>query len=115
MIKQLIIVISLLAFSFNGMAQSNNPMGSALNFTKTMKLPTRKEVGKKEVTGKYIFTVDIDGTLTNIRVKDSMGYGLDDQVVKKLSEAKNWKVAEIDGIKTAVSYTLPLRVALPKK
>lgn len=47
MMKQLMIVISLLAFSLNGMAQSNNPMGSALDFTKTMKLPTRKEVGKK--------------------------------------------------------------------
>lgn len=40
---------------------------------------------------------------------------LDDQVVKKLSEAKNRKVAKIEGIKTAVSYTLPLRLALPEK
>lgn len=115
MIKQLMIVISLLAFSLNGMAQSNNPMGSALDFTKTMKLPTRKEVGKKELRGEYIFTVDLEGNLTNIRVKDSMGYGLDDHVVKKLSEAKNWKVAEIDGVKKAVNYTLPLKLTLPKK
>lgn len=115
MIKQITVLISFLTLSLNGIAQSNNPMGSTLDFTKTMKLPTRKETGKKEVKGEYNFTVDIDGNLTNVRVKDSMGFGLDDHIVKKLSEAKNWKVAEIDGVKKAVTYTLPIKLTLPKK
>ncbi|GEM65903.1 hypothetical protein SF1_38850 [Sphingobacterium faecium NBRC 15299] len=115
MIKQLAILITFLVLSFDGVAQSNNTSNFASDITRTIKLPTRKEVGKKKLLGKYRFTVDVDGRLKDITVKDSMGYGIDEDIIKKLYEAKNWKVAEINGEKRAISYTLPILLTLPKK
>lgn len=115
MIKQLTIVITFLTFSINAMAQSTHPFGNVLDFTKTFKLPTRKEVGKKALKGEYTFTVDTNGNLINVIVKDSMGYGFDNHIVTKLSETKNFKVPEFNGSKQAITYTLPLKITLPKR
>lgn len=114
MIKQLTVLITFLTFSINGMAQSTHPFGKLLEFTKTFKLPTQKEVGKKALKGEYTFTGHTNGNLTNVIVKDSMGYGFDDQIMKNLSETKNFKVPELNAVKQAISYTLPLKIALPK-
>ncbi|MBE8712206.1 hypothetical protein [Sphingobacterium hungaricum] len=83
--------------------------------TKDLTLPTRKDAGKKELVGKYTFVVELDGSASTVAVKDSMGFGIDEDIVKKLSQAKGWKVAEVNGTPTRISYNLPIRLVLPKK
>lgn len=85
------------------------------NVTQNLKLPTRKETGKKKLCGKYWFVVELDGTLNEITVKDSIGYGVDEQIVKRLLKAKNWKVVKVGDVPTRVAYELPIIIELDKK
>ncbi|WP_282636507.1 hypothetical protein [Sphingobacterium thalpophilum] len=55
------------------------------SLTKGLKLPTRKETGKKILKGVY---VEIDGTVKDVQVKDNMGFGVDEEVIKKLKASK---------------------------
>ncbi|MCW8313514.1 MULTISPECIES: energy transducer TonB [Sphingobacterium] len=83
--------------------------------TKGLKLPTRKETGKKILKGVYRFTVETDGTVRDVQVKDSMGFGVDEEVIKKLKASKNWKVVIFDGEPRRIDYSLPINITLPKK
>jgi len=116
MLKNVIFLLSLLVFGSAVKAQSNStdPNEAGNLITKSLKLPTVKEVGKKEVKGIYLFTVELDGTVKDIKVKDSVGYGIDEQIIIQISKAKDWKVAEFDGKPRRIQYRLPLVVKLPK-
>lgn len=83
--------------------------------TKELKLPTRKQAGKKQLAGTYSFVVEIDGTLGDVAVKDSMGHGVDEQIVNQLKQTKGWKVVMVDGKGMRVAYSLPITVLLDKK
>lgn len=80
-----------------------------------LQLPTSKQIGKKEALGKYTFTVELDGSLSDIKVKDSIGYDIDAQIVKTLQFVKNCSVAEVNGVPTRIAYSLPIRIRFPKK
>ena len=80
-----------------------------------LKLPTSIQIGKKEVLGKYTFIVELDGSLSDIKVKDSIGFDIDYQIVKTLKNAKNWSVVEVNEVPTRISYSLPIRIKFPKK
>ena len=75
-IKKLLTIIVLVAAVSMGYAQTDVSTAAG-EITSELKFPTRKEAGKKELHGKYTFVVELDGTLSNIAVKDSMGYGMD--------------------------------------
>ncbi|SFC77581.1 hypothetical protein SAMN05421747_1251 [Parapedobacter composti] len=83
--------------------------------TNTLVLPTAKEVGKKLLTGAVVFVVELDGSLSEIKFTDSIGYGIDEQIINQLKNSKNWTPAMIDGSPMRVSYKLPLRIVLPKR
>ncbi len=81
----------------------------------TLVLPTAKEVGKKQLTGAVVFVVELDGSLSGIKFTDSIGYGIDEQIINQLKNSKNWTPAVMDGNPIRISYKLPLQIALPKK
>jgi len=116
MLKNVIFLLSLLVFGSRVKAQSNSidPNEAGNSIAKSLTLPTVKEVGKKEVKGIYLFTVELDGTVKNIKVKDSIGYGIDEQIITQLSKATGWKVAEMGGKPIRIQYRLPLAIKLPK-
>jgi len=113
-VKLSLTVMLLSVMAITGYAQTD-PAKAIECITKEIKLPTRKEVGKKELFGTYTFIVETDGSISNIAIVDSTGFGVDEQVVKQLSDTKNWKVQEIAGEPTRISYKLPLRIKLPKR
>lgn len=83
--------------------------------TNALVLPTAKEIGKKQLTGAVVFVVELDGSLSGIKFTDSIGYGIDEQIIDQLKNSKNWTPAVIDGSPTRIAYKLPLRIVLPKK
>ncbi|NQD70933.1 hypothetical protein HP439_09410 [Sphingobacterium shayense] len=113
-IKKLLIGIGLATVTTPGYTQTDVSKVTE-DITSEMRLPTRKEVGKRELSGVYTFVVELDGTLGNIAVKDSAGFGIDIQVVKQLSNAKNWKVPVFEDGPRRIAYSLPIRFHLPKK
>lgn len=92
-----------------------DPKSVAESTTTELKLPTRKEAGKKKLSGVYTFIVELDGSLSKIVVKDSMGFGVDEQIIRQLSKRKDWKVAVVYGKPQRVAYSLPMTVTLDKK
>src|SRR5690606_165875 len=113
-IKKLLTIIALVSAASMGYAQTS--IGTAaVEITSELKLPTRKEVGKKELCGKYTFAVELDGTLSNIAVKDSMGHGMDEQIIRRLSETKDWKVPVFDDGPRRIAYSLPIIIKIPRK
>ena len=109
-----ILTCFLLILTISGYSQTE-PNKAAELVTKDVKFPTRKQAGKKELIGKYTFVVELDGSLSNVQVKDSIGFGIDEQIVKRLSQLNNFKVPEIAGTPTRVSFSLPIGVPLKKK
>ncbi|MCY4780018.1 hypothetical protein ORI89_10180 [Sphingobacterium sp. UT-1RO-CII-1] len=119
--KQISILICLVAVVTTSYCQELDP-NSTLDHsvtkrtvTKDLKLPTRKETGKKRLSGKYWFVVELDGSLSEVAVKDSIGYGVDEQIVKRLLKAKNWKVVKVGNVPTRIAYELPIVIELDKK
>src|SRR5690606_17752099 len=113
LIKKLLNLTILITVTISTYGQRDINNATA-DITKEIKLPTRKEAGTKQLTGIYTFVVELDGSLSTVGVKDSVGFGIDEQIVKKLSEAKGWKVPEIVGKPARISYQLPIRFHLPK-
>lgn len=113
-IKKLLIIIGLATMATPGYTQTDSDKATK-EISSKITLPTRKEVGERELNGIYTFTVELDGTLSNIAVKDSAGFEIDKQVVDQLSAQKNWKVMVFDGKPKRISYSLPIKFRLPKK
>ncbi|MDR2284351.1 MAG: energy transducer TonB [Sphingobacterium sp.] len=113
-VKQILSLTCLLLLTLTGYSQIDIK-STTESVTKALKLPTRKEVGKKQLSGKYSFVVERDGSLSRIAVKDSMGYGIDEQIIQQLSTPRKWSVAVINGEPQRVAYLLPIRIVLRKK
>ena len=113
-IKKLLAIIGLIGSGAMGYAQTDVSKATQ-DIASEIRLPTRKEAGQRELRGAYTFVVELDGTLGNIAVKDSAGYGIDEMVVEQLSKAKGWKVPIFEDGPRRIAYTLPMTFHLPKK
>lgn len=56
------------------------------------------------------FTVETDGTLTNIKTIHDAGFGTAEQAIKILESFPKWLPGTKDGKKVRVVYTLPIAV-----
>lgn len=56
------------------------------------------------------FVVEVDGSLTNIKVLRDLGFGSGDQAVRLLEKSKKWNPGVQNGRSVRVSYTLPIRI-----
>lgn len=74
----------------------------AKNFNK----PTAKEFKGGEV--QITFTVEIDGTLSDIKVYKDLGFGTGEEAVRVLSGIKNWIPAKKQGKKVRCDFGLPI-------
>ncbi len=119
----LIIFCGLFGFIQQANAQDANQKAVAKNKAEitnyidlnAKKFPTRKEAGKKELTGTFVFVVEADGSINEVTVKDSLGFGLDEMAVQMMTSSKSWQPIIINGVATPVRFSLPLRIKLPKK
>jgi beta-lactamase regulating signal transducer with metallopeptidase domain len=77
---------------------------------KNFKIP--KEASKNKVSGKVIidFYVEKDGSLSDYKIANDLGYGLGDEVIRVLKLSPKWKPGTIDNEPARVMYKLPITV-----
>ena len=75
-----------------------------INFNK----PTEKEFQGGEVL--VSFTVEIDGSLSDIQVYKDLGFGTGQEAVRVLSAIKNWIPAKKQGKKVRCNFGIPIRL-----
>ena len=75
------------------------------NITYPMMASSNSTEGKVVVT----FDVNDDGTVGNVKVKESADPILDDEVVSKVKNMPNWIPAKQNGRAVKVKYTLPIK------
>ena len=64
-----------------------------------------------EVEGTVIinFTVEKDGTLTNIKTAKRLGFGIEEEAIRVLKLTKNWKPALQNGKPISIAYSVPIK------
>lgn len=80
-----------------------------MNFvTKNFKTPDSLEFGG---TVKVLFIIEVDGSITNIKVVKDLGQGTDVETKRVISMFPKWSSGEIGGKKVRVLYELPIKIA----
>lgn len=69
-----------------------------------------KEAKKQSIEGKVIakFVVNSDGSISDIVILKSLGYGCDEEVVRVIKLMPKWKPGSQRGVSTNVYYTVPV-------
>jgi periplasmic protein TonB len=64
-----------------------------------------------EVTVLVSFVIEIDGSITDIKILRNPGYGMDKEAIRVLKSSKTkWKPGIMNGEKVRTLYTLPIKV-----
>ncbi|MET3033723.1 M56 family metallopeptidase [Flavobacterium johnsoniae] len=81
---------------------------------KNFKMPA--EASKNKVQGKVLmeFMIEKDGSLSEIKVKKDLGYGLAEEAVRVLRLSPKWIPATENGEPVRVSYGLPITIQSEK-
>ncbi|RZK51004.1 MAG: energy transducer TonB [Pedobacter sp.] len=61
------------------------------------------------------FTVEKDGSITDIKVDRKVGYGIDEEAVRVISLSPKWIPGSQNGQPIRVSYSIPIKFALENK
>lgn len=66
--------------------------------------------------GKLIiaFVINIDGSLTDIKIVKDIGYGTGIEAIRVLNLSPKWKPGEQNGQTVRCSYLLPINIEAPK-
>lgn len=59
------------------------------------------------------FTVEKDGSLTDIKVDRKLGYGTDEEAVRVLKASKRWNPGMQNGKPVRVKYNIPIKFTMP--
>ncbi|MCC9072042.1 M56 family metallopeptidase [Flavobacterium sp. F-65] len=81
---------------------------------KNFKIP--QEATKNKVSGKVLinFFVEKDGSLSEYKIANDLGYGLGDEVIRVLKLSPKWKPGTLNNEPARVMYTLPITVQTEK-
>jgi len=76
------------------------------NFVKT------KEAVVNKVAGKLIiqFVIAKDGKIVEPKILKSLGYGLDEELIRVVTSYENWNVGQQRGVPVRVLYSIPITV-----
>ena len=79
-----------------------------------MNIEYPEQAQKANIEGKVFvrFSVEKDGSVSNIRILRDIGYGCGDAVVKMLKSMPRWKPARVDGKNVRVEFNLPVNFIL---
>lgn len=87
-----------------------NGLNSFYNYIgKSIRIPSD---AKNKVSGKIYMTfiVDEEGNLVDPKIVKGVGYGLDENAIQLIKEAKKWNPGKIRGIPVRVLYKLPITI-----
>jgi protein TonB len=76
-------------------------------YGKHLEYTARAEADEIEGTVRVSFVVNVDGSITDIKIVKGLGYGLDEEVLKVFKKMPKWKPANKGG------KTVPLRMVTP--
>lgn len=76
-----------------------------------------QEAVSKRIQGKVYaeFTVEKDGTITNVKIHRGIGGGCDEETIRVIKSMPKWIPAEQKGTKIKVKHALPVQFYLPRK
>lgn len=88
------------------------PDGGYENFDeylrRNMEYPKRAEKNKIEGVVYVQFVVNRDGTISNAKTTTSLGYGLEEEAIRLISEYPSWVPGQIDSREVNVQTSLPI-------
>lgn len=75
------------------------------------------EAKEKGIEGKVFvgFIIDKEGSVREVKAKNKIGYGCEEEAVRVISLMPDWKPGYLDGKAVNVSYTIPISFALDSK
>lgn len=75
------------------------------------------QAAKQTIKGKIFveFVIEKDGSLTDIRIRRGLGYGLDEEAQRVLSNSKKWKPGELKGEKIRTRFMIPIAIDIVAK
>lgn len=71
------------------------------------KAPEQEGINGKILT---TFIIEIDGSISNIKIVQDVGYGSGDEVIKVLSKCPKWNPARVNDAPVRVSFQLPISI-----
>lgn len=74
---------------------------------KNMRYPELAKAARVEGSVKLVFTVLPDGSVTNIKVEESAGYGLDEEAIRLLKAGPKW---QSNGQQITTSYSISFKL-----
>jgi len=97
--------------------QPEFPGGNKILFTFISKnFKYTDEMKENELKGRVVasFVVEKDGSLSDIKVIRSIGYGTEDEVLRILKSMPKWIPGEQNGKKVRCSYVIPIMIYATK-
>jgi protein TonB len=79
---------------------------------KNFKVPEEEGLNGKIIT---TFVIEIDGSLSGIKVLQDIGFGTDKEVFRVLTISKKWMPAKLNNIPVRVLYQFPLTIQSGEK
>jgi len=70
----------------------------------------------KGLAGKVftVFTIDIDGSIVDIKIIRELGHGTGEEAIRVLKESPKWSPGEKNGQKVKVLFSLPITIQTKK-
>ena len=127
--KKLLFIFAVACFAQYSMSQSQPPVntyamfqvevkpeypGGLQNFQRYLatnyRLPSVNGLdGKVSVS----FVIDVDGSVTEIKVNKDIGYGTGDEAIRVLQNCQKWSPAYLEGKPVRVQFAVPITVRTP--
>ena len=75
---------------------------------KEMRCP--EQVRKANITGKIVvkFTVNTNGSISNVKMMQGIGFGVDEELAKVIKAMPKWSPARKNGKRVKSTFTLPI-------
>ena len=129
----LLLAIAFFSFQFmNAQEQTSKPQDTIYDFkevdvkpeypdgveafykfiAKNFKVPEEEGLNGKIIT---TFVIEIDGSITDIKVLQDIGYGSGAEVLKVLTMSKKWIPAKLKDIPVRVLYQFPITIRSAEK
>ena len=81
---------------------------------RNLKYPMADVVNKVQGKVTVSFTVDYDGSLTNIKIIDSVSTDINAEAIRLIRSSPRWKPGMVNGRQVRVTYTVPITFVLKK-
>lgn len=79
-----------------------------------IKYPKAATDGKVEGIVRVSFTIEKDGSLTEVKSIDNLGAGTDEEAIRVMKLSKRWNPGLVNGTPVRVTYQLPIKFSMKK-